>query len=307
VGRTDLLAQVSRGGPHLDDLDLNPLLVRVEKDPLAPVTPYDEINKVADTLDAEIVRDAAPLLRGGEKLHLSYVVKNTHRAVGTFTSHAIYQAHGKELPVDHLSVTLKGSAGQSLGAFGMKGLWLEVIGEANDYVGKGLSGAIISIRGNRPIRGQALAGNTILYGATSGALYIAGTVGERFAVRNSGALAVIEGAGAHACEYMTGGEVVILGFIGQNFGAGMTGGRAYLFDPEAHFKSCLNQEGLLVLKPSPTRLLRIKAMVEEHQRRTRSALASEILDDWEGSQKHFHEIVPEEIWKLEKAALTSAG
>jgi glutamate synthase (NADPH) large chain len=307
VGRTDLLAQVSRGGPHLDDLDLNPLLVRVEKDPLAPVTPYDEINKVADTLDAEIVRDAAPLLRGGEKLHLSYVVKNTHRAVGTFTSHAIYQAHGKELPIDHLSVTLKGSAGQSLGAFGMKGLWLEVIGEANDYVGKGLSGAIISIRGNRPIRGQALAGNTILYGATSGALYIAGTVGERFAVRNSGAVAVIEGAGAHACEYMTGGEVVILGFIGQNFGAGMTGGRAYLFDPEAHFKSCLNQEGLLVLKPSPTRLLRIKAMVEEHQRRTRSALASEILDEWEGSQKHFHEIVPEEIWKLEKAALTSAG
>jgi len=307
VGRTDLLSQVSRGGPHLDDLDLNPLLVRVEKDPHAPVTHYDEINKVADTLDAEIVRDAAPLLQGGEKLHLSYVVKNTHRAVGTRTSHAIYKAHGNTLAPDHLSVTLKGSAGQSLGAFGMKGLWLELIGEANDYVGKGLSGAIISVRGAKPTRAQALAGNTLLYGATDGALYVAGTVGERFAVRNSGAVAVIEGVGAHACEYMTGGEVVILGPIGQNFGAGMTGGRAYLFDIDGQFKQRLNSDGLLVLKPNPNRLLRIKALVQEHQRRTRSVVAEEILSDWEAQANHFHEIVPEEIWKLEKASFSSVG
>ncbi|MBW8882083.1 MAG: alpha-hydroxy-acid oxidizing protein, partial [Asticcacaulis sp.] len=216
VGRTDLLHQVSRGGLHLDDLDLNPLLVKVEMDPTAPVTAADERNAVADTLDAQIIKDAAFLLDRGEKMQLDYEVRNTMRAVGTRTSSALVNRFKDTLAEGHLTLQLRGSAGQSLGAFAVKGLFINLIGEANDYVGKGLSGATIVVRPKVWHDSQALAGNTILYGASSGQLYIAGSAGERFAVRNSGATAVVEGVGAHGCEYMTGGKVVILGKVGMN-------------------------------------------------------------------------------------------
>ncbi|NVL03935.1 glutamate synthase large subunit, partial [Ruegeria pomeroyi] len=237
IGRADLLAQVSRGSAHLDDLDLNPLLITVDG---AQNIVYDRAkprNVVPDTLDAEIVRDAARFLEDGEKMQLSYSVQNTHRTVGTRVSSHIVKRFGmrNDLQPDHLHIKLRGSAGQSLGAFAAPGLKIEVSGDANDYVGKGLSGGTIVVRQPQvsPLKADenTIIGNTVLYGATDGHLFAAGRAGERFAVRNSGAKVVIEGCGTNGCEYMTGGVAVILGGIGANFGAGMTGGMAYLYDP----------------------------------------------------------------------------
>ena len=187
---------------------------------------------------AEIVKDAARFLNDGEKMQLHYAVQNTHRTIGTRVSSHIVQNFGmrNSLQPDHLTVKLTGSAGQSLGAFAAPGLKLEVSGDANDYVGKGLSGATIVVR--PPMVSPLVAsentiiGNTVLYGATDGYLFAAGRAGERFAVRNSGASVVVEGCGTCGCEYMTGGVAVILGRIGANFGAGMSGGMAYLYDPD---------------------------------------------------------------------------
>lgn len=299
VGRVDLLAQISRGGAHLDDLDLNPLLVAVEMDKNATITPPDQINAVADTLDAKIVKDAAFLLERGEKMELSYEVRNTMRAVGTRTSSAMLRAHPKGLDEGHLKLELRGSAGQSLGAFAIKGLMINLVGEANDYVGKGLSGATIVVRPKVWAEDQALAGNTILYGATSGKLFVAGTVGERFAVRNSGASTVVEGAGAHACEYMTGGEVVILGLTGTNFGAGMTGGMAWVYDPDGVFAHYINPESITLRPVSDAREARLKALITEHLERTHSPRAQAILDDWDNARAAFVEVIPNEILAIE--------
>ena len=231
VGRTEFLAQVSRGAEHLDDLDLNPLLVQA--DPTAPAPVYPRARTpVPSSLDEDILKDAAPLFERGEARQLTYAVRNTQRAIGARVSSAIVRRFGPDARQDgladgRLTVQLSGAAGQSLGAFGAKGLRIELVGEANDYVGKGLSGATIAIRPSTHLTApgeHALIGSTCLYGATSGRLYAAGKAGERFAVRNSGASAVIEGCGTNGCEYMTGGEAVILGAVGANFAAGMTGG-----------------------------------------------------------------------------------
>ncbi|GGZ22573.1 glutamate synthase large subunit [Asticcacaulis endophyticus] len=299
VGRTDLLRQISRGGAHLDDLDLNPLLVRVERDPNALITLPHEINAVADTLDAQIVKDAAPLLERGEKMSLTYDVRNTMRAVGTRTSSALVRRFKDTLADGHLTLQLRGSAGQSLGAFAVKGLFIDLVGESNDYVGKGLSGATISIRPRHWQEKQALAGNTILYGATSGKLFIAGTVGERFAVRNSGATTVVEGAGAHGCEYMTGGKVVILGSVGANFGAGMTGGVAYVWDPDKSFANYINPEGITLRSVPDEAEAELKGLIEEHFKMTLSPRAEALLDDWDNSLKAFVQVMPNEILALQ--------
>ena len=239
IGRADLLSQVSRGADHLDDLDLNPLLITVDG---ADKIVYDRNrprNSVPETLDAEIVRDAERFLKEGEKMQLSYAVQNTHRSVGTRISSHIVQNFGMRntLQDDHLTVKLSGSAGQALGAFSAPGLKLEVSGDANDYVGKGLSGGTIIVR--PPMSSPLIAadntiiGNTVLYGATDGYLFAAGRAGERFAVRNSGAKVVVEGCGSNGCEYMTGGVAVVFWpHVGANFGAGMTGGMAYIYDPD---------------------------------------------------------------------------
>src|SRR6056297_2477182 len=248
IGRADLLSQVSRGAAHLDDLDLNPMLITVDG---ADRIVYDRLkprNVVPDTLDAQIVRDAARFLEDGEKMQLSYAVQNTLRTIGTRTSSHIVQAFGMRnaLQPDHLTVKLEGSAGQSLGAFAAPGLKLEVSGDANDYVGKGLSGGTIVVR--PPMMSPLVAadntiiGNTVLYGATDGYLFAAGRAGERFAVRNSGARVVVEGCGSNGCEYMTGGTAVILGNVGANFGAGMTGGMAYVYDPDGDFERRVNPD-----------------------------------------------------------------
>ncbi|MEM6851865.1 MAG: glutamate synthase large subunit, partial [Pseudomonadota bacterium] len=253
IGRTDLLAQVSRGAAHLDDLDLNPLLVAADPGDNPRYCTNEGRLEVDETLDAQMVRDAEPMLRDREKMQLTYTVRNTMRAIGARMSSEITRRFGMHgLPPGHLTVRLRGSAGQSLGAFGAQGLRLEVYGDANDYVGKGLSGATIVVRPkpSSPLLSNenTIIGNTVLYGATSGRLFAAGQAGERFAVRNSGATAVIEGCGSNACEYMTGGVAVILGAVGGNFGAGMTGGMAFVYDPEGVFPLAVNEDSITWLR-----------------------------------------------------------
>ena len=300
VGRTDLLMQVSRGGEHLDDLDLNPLLVKADPGPNKPYCTIEGRNEVPDTLDAQIVRDAAPMLERGEKMQLTYTVQNTARAVGARTSSHMVRKFGMDgLPPGHLTVQLKGSAGQSLGAFAVQGLRLEVTGEANDYVGKGLSGATIVVRPSPTLANphrNALIGNTVLYGATSGRLFAAGLAGERFGVRNSGATAVIEGCGANGLEYMTGGTAVILGPVGFNFAAGMTGGMAFVYDPDETFQRQLNGESVVTCRvANPHWLGVLKDLVEEHQRETGSAHALELLRNWDAEVGRFWQVCPKEM------------
>ena len=302
IGRADLLTQVSRGSAHLDDLDLNPLLITV--DGAAKIT-YDRNkprNPVPDTLDAEIVRDAQRFLEDGEKMQLSYAVRNTLRTVGTRTSSHIVKRFGmrNSLQPDHLTVKLTGSAGQSLGAFAAPGLKLEVSGDANDYVGKGLSGGTVVVR--PPMASPLVAaentiiGNTVLYGATDGYLFAAGRAGERFAVRNSGAKVVVEGCGSNGCEYMTGGVAVILGSIGANFGAGMTGGMAYLYDPEGKALELMNLE-TVVTCPVAVEVweAELKGLIERHAEETKSRKALDILQHWDMEKGNFLQVCPKEM------------
>jgi glutamate synthase (NADPH/NADH) large chain len=302
IGRADLLTQVSRGSAHLDDLDLNPLLITVDG---AHANIYDRDkprNPVTDTLDAQIVRDAARFLEDGEKMQLSYAVQNTHRTVGTRVSSHIVQRFGMRntLQPDHLTVKLTGSAGQSLGAFAAPGLKLEVSGDANDYVGKGLSGGTIIVR--PPMASKIIAaentiiGNTVLYGATEGYLFAAGRAGERFAVRNSGAKAVIEGCGSNGCEYMTGGITVILGEVGANFGAGMTGGMAYLYDPEGMAPAMMNNETIVTCSVTVDHWMgQLEELLERHLEETGSRKAADILQHWESEKHNFWQICPKEM------------
>ncbi len=312
IGRADLLAQVSRGSAHLDDLDLNPLLITVDG---AHDIVYDrdkDRNAVPDTLDAEIVRDAARFLKDGEKMQLSYAIQNTHRTVGTRVSSHIVQNFGMRntFQDDHLHVKLQGSAGQSLGAFAAPGLKLEVSGDANDYVGKGLSGGTIVVRPPQvsPLKADdnTIIGNTVLYGATDGHLFAAGRAGERFAVRNSGAKVVIEGCGSNGCEYMTGGVAVILGDIGANFGAGMTGGMAYLYDPEGKAELLMNKETLVTSPVTVDHWVdQLKSLIERHTAETYSRKAADILQHWDVEKANFLQVCPKEMLNKLSHPLTS--
>ncbi len=290
VGRTDLLRQVSRGDAHLDDLDLNPLLVRVGEGELRSAeAPY---NAVPDTLDARIVEDAARFLGSREKMSLNYAVTNTQRAIGARISSHIVRRFGSDLPAGHLTLKLRGAAGQSLAAWGMAGLRIELDGEANDYVGKGLSGAEVIVRPTSWAVGEALIGNTCLYGATSGVLLAAGAAGERFAVRNSGALAVVEGCGAHGCEYMTGGTVVILGSTGWNFGAGMSGGEAFVLDPDGTAPLRFNSGSVLGGPVIGEATVRLWALITRHFAETGSPLARRLLESGPDAVARFRHVQP---------------
>ncbi|MBI1340395.1 glutamate synthase large subunit [bacterium] len=299
IGRTDLLAQTSRGSPMLDDLDLSPLMVRADAEKRIVYRPGHR-NEVPDSLDESILQDAPAFFARGEKMQLDYHVRNIHRGIGTRTSSRIVRKFGMDgLPEGHLWVTLDGSAGQSLGAFGVKGLTLEVIGDANDYVGKGLSGATIILKPPSVARYRShtntIIGNTVLYGATSGKLFAAGQAAERFAVRNSGATAVVEGCGANGCEYMTGGTCVILGPVGENFGAGMTGGMAFVHDPNDRFSKMVNPDTVIwrpVANPHWEAVL--KALIQEHATLTGSMHARSILDNWELELAAFVQVASKE-------------
>ncbi|PKU23432.1 glutamate synthase large subunit [Telmatospirillum siberiense] len=301
IGRSDLLAQVSRGSSHLDDLDLNPILVQADSGGFPRYCTQEGRNEVPETLDAQMIADAKPALEEGEKMQLTYTVRNTHRAVGTKLSHMITKRYGMfGLQPGHITVRLRGSAGQSLGAWAVQGLRLEVFGDANDYVGKGLSGGMIVVRPavSSPLRTNenTIIGNTVLYGATAGKLFAAGQAGERFAVRNSGADAVIEGCGSNGCEYMTGGTAVILGAVGANFGAGMTGGMAFIYDPANAFEHQVNTDTVVFQRVETEHWEGIlRTLIQEYVHETHSPHAEEILAHWERERDKFWQVVPKEM------------
>ena len=301
IGRTELLRQVGRGSAHLDDLDFNPLLVQADPGDHSNFCTVEGRNEVPETLDARMVEDAAPALEIGEKMQLAYNVRNTQRAIGTRLSAMITRRYGMAgLQPGHITVRLRGSAGQSLGAFAVQGLKLEVFGDANDYVGKGLSGGTIVVRLATASRlashENTIIGNTVLYGATAGRLFAAGQAGERFAVRNSGAVAVVEGCGSNGCEYMTNGTVAILGEVGDNFAAGMTGGMAFVYDAAGNFDSRVNEDTVFhqrIQRPYWEEAL--KSLIEEHVRETQSRFAERMLIDWDREAPRFRQVVPHEM------------
>jgi len=303
IGRTDLLQQVSRGSEYLDDLDLNPLLVQADPGPHARYCTMEGRNEVPETLDAQMIADAGALFQRGEKMQLQYNIRNTHRAIGTKLSSKIVRKYGMfGLQPGHLTVRLRGSAGQSLGAFAVQGVKLEVLGDANDYVGKGLSGATVVVRpapsSTLVSQNNTIIGNTCLYGATAGQLFAAGQAGERFAVRNSGADAVVEGCGSNGCEYMTGGRVVILGAIGDNFGAGFTGGQAFVYDPDDRFALRVNADTLTWQRVQhPHWAAELRELVALHAQETNSRYAQMLLHDWDITLAKFWQVVPKEYVK----------
>jgi glutamate synthase (NADPH/NADH) large chain len=301
IGRTDLLAQVNRGAHDLDDLDLNPLLVQADPGPNPRYCTIEGRNEVVDTLDSKVVIDAKRFLEDGEKMQLTYTVRNTMRAIGTRTSHHIVRKYGmKGLNPGQLTLELRGSAGQSLGAFAVQGLKLKLFGDANDYVGKGLSGATIVVRPmvSSPLESQdnTIIGNTVLYGATAGKLFAAGQAGERFAVRNSGAMTVVEGCGSNGIEYMTGGVAVILGTIGENFAAGMTGGMAFVRDPKNELPLKMNPDSVVWQRLASAYWEHLLVgLIEEHAAETGSRHAKRILQQWDLERGYFWQVCPKEM------------
>ena len=265
-----------------------------------------DYSKVSGVKDEEIIKAAQKAIDAGEEVNLDYTIKNTDRAVTTMLSGVIAKKYGEQgLPDGTINIKFKGAAGQSFGAFAVKGVSLKLEGECNDYFGKGLSGGRISIlppaRSGDDFRAEEniIAGNTGLYGATSGELYINGKVGERFGVRNSGAIAVIEGAGDHCCEYMTGGRVVVLGKTGRNFAAGMSGGVAYVYDSDHTFDYFCNMDMIeLSLVEDSISRKELLELIRQHYLHTGSALAGRMLDDWHHCVEDFIQVVPIEYKRV---------
>lgn len=291
VGRTDLLRQRVSGLTTADLIDLEPVLAAARlyaNDPSVEIRHGGKRNPLpaGESLNDRIIHDTQAALAGHGPIALTYPISNCDRSVGTRLSGTIGQIYGdKGLPAQTITLNLHGSAGQSLGAFNAPGIYLDLVGEANDYVGKGMAGGTIIVRPSAHVRytwhENVIAGNTLLYGATGGELFVAGRVGERFAVRNSGVTAVVEGVGDHGCEYMTGGIAVVLGATGRNFGAGMTGGVAYVLDEAGTLGQRYNPQ-LVQLDPlssqDEAQLLKI---IRRHLELTGSPHANDILERWE--------------------------
>ena len=301
IGRTNLLKQVSKGSSNLDDLDLNPLFVQADSGSNKKYCENVIINSVPDTLDQKIWPEIEQLIEKNEIIEKEFKIKNTHRAVGTRISYHLYNKFGNNmLKENSISLKFNGSAGQSFGAFGVKGLKLSLKGDANDYVGKGLSGGTIVVKlrdeSNLISNENTIIGNTVLYGATSGYLYAAGQAGERFAVRNSGATAVIEGCDSNGCEYMTGGSVLILGEVGDNFAAGMTGGMAFVYDVNNNFEKKVNPESVVWQKPETEFWIKfLKDLILNHLRETNSSFANKLLNNFENEIINFFQVCPKEM------------
>ena len=295
-------------------IDLSPILFKVPvTDDVKLYNTEKQIHNIEQSLDFKIISQAHPALFRKEKTVLDFKITNTDRAFGAILSNEISKIYGAQgLPENTLRINFTGSAGQSFGAFATKGLTLVVSGNTNDYVGKGLSGAklIVKVPEEATIipEQNIIIGNVALYGATSGEAYFNGKAGERFCVRNSGAKAVVEGIGDHGCEYMTGGIAVILGEVGRNFGAGMSGGIAFVYDQNNSFKNHCNTEGLN-LDPvfEKEDIIELKRLIENHYNTTLSPLAQRILEKWEIELPKFIKVLPEEykqaLIRLEKENL----
>ena len=306
IGHTELIEVVSSGMTDKQKtIDFTRLLHKPDSEN-ALYWNRGAYTKVTGVKDEQIIRAAQKAIDGGEEVTLDYAIKNTDRAVTTMLSGVIAKKYGEAgLPADTINIKFKGSAGQSFGAFAVRGVNIKLEGECNDYFGKGLSGGRISIlppsRSNDNFKAEEniIAGNTGLYGATSGEMYVNGKVGERFGVRNSGAIAVIEGAGDHCCEYMTGGRVVVLGKTGRNFAAGMSGGVAYAYDPDHTFDYYCNMDmvELSLVEDSVSRK-ELLELIRQHYLHTGSALAGRLLDDWHRCIDDFIQVVPIEYKRV---------
>jgi len=301
IGRTDLLKQVSTGSSNLDDLDLHPLFILPDPGSHKRYCEKKDINEIPDTLDQQILPKIEDKIGIKKVIENEFIIKNIHRAVGTRISYHLLQKYGHDkLEKDFLTLKFKGSAGQSFGAFGIKGLKLILEGDANDYVAKGLSGASISIKlakeSNLISNQNTIIGNTVLYGATSGELFASGKAGERFAVRNSGATTVIEGCDSNGCEYMTGGNVVILGEVGDNFAAGMTGGMAFIFDEKNEFEKKVNPETVIWQRVETEYWKNLlKNLVQKHFEETNSKIAKKIISNYKNEINYFYQVCPKEM------------
>jgi glutamate synthase (NADPH/NADH) large chain len=289
------------------NLDLSPILYKEPASLYTGLYKSEEQDHAIDAvLDWKLVEAAKPALEKKEKVKASFDIRNTDRTVGTLLSNEISKKYkGAGLPDDTLHFTFKGTAGQSFGAFNTKGISLELEGDANDYFGKGLSGARLVVYPPKNSmfvpEENIIIGNTSFYGATSGEAYIRGKAGERFCVRNSGAKVVVEGVGDHGCEYMTGGLAVILGSTGRNFAAGMSGGIAYVYDVNGKFESLCNKE-MVDLDPLDAEDVAIlQQMVANHYEYTKSSVAKFVLDDLENQVRNFVKVFPKDYKKVVQA------
>jgi glutamate synthase (ferredoxin) len=289
IGRVDLLRQRHTGDPATDTLDLMPLLGRAGEGASRHTGPGPALT--GDRLGILVHAQGKAALEEPALIEPRHLITNGDRAVGARLGGAIAKLTGSAPPPGRVRVRFEGSAGQSFGAFLTRGVEFDLVGEANDYVGKAMSGGRIVVS---PPPGDAgdpcLLGNTALYGATGGSLFCAGSAGERFAVRNSGATAVVEGVGDHACEYMTAGTVVILGQVGLNLGAGMTGGRAYVYGAAEDLAISLNDDLVLAHAPDAEQLEEVRGLLERHLRHTSSARAAAILERWDEESLRFTRI-----------------
>jgi glutamate synthase (NADPH/NADH) large chain len=301
VGRCDVL-EIDDAVDHwkAQGIDLTAILTPAAK-PHEGVEVYctrDQEHALDDVLDRRLVQLCQPAIQDGKPVELDVAIVNTDRAAGTILSHEVSKQWGaKGLPDGTIHIKFTGSAGQSLGAWLARGVTLELEGDANDYTGKGLSGGTIVIYPPRQSTFKAeeniIIGNVALYGATEGEAYFRGIAAERFCVRNSGAHAVVEGVGDHGCEYMTGGRAVILGPTGRNFGAGMSGGVAYVYDPDETFLANCNLETLeLERVDEPADVDELKELIARHHKHTGSEVAARILDNWEQTLGCFHKVIP---------------
>jgi glutamate synthase domain-containing protein 3 len=318
IGRTDLL-DTKKGIEHWKAKGLD--FSRIFQMPAMPaeVARFHceaQEHGLAKALDQRLIELARPALERGEKVAIDMPIRNINRTVGTMLSNEIARRYGHDgLPADTIHVRFAGSAGQSFGAFLARGVTLDLIGDTNDYCGKGLSGGRISVQPSPKFRGEPteniITGNVVLYGAIAGEAYFRGVAGERFAVRNSGATAVVEGVGDHACEYMTGGTVAVLGHTGRNFAAGMSGGIAYVLDLEGNFaKRCntamVDLEPVLAESEQQGKLGRefwhhgeadeaiLRRLIEAHARCTGSQRAQQILEKWSSTRTRFVKVFPKE-------------
>ncbi|HEX6418381.1 MAG TPA: glutamate synthase large subunit [Acidimicrobiales bacterium] len=296
VGRVDLLRQRTTGNPRADAMDLSPLLAP-PADASAPQRFLErvELQDPRSDLGDRLLADAFRAVWDGDDVELSYEIRNADRAIGAALSGAIALEFGVLPPRGTAHVRLTGTAGQSFAAFLSHGVELDLTGEANDYVGKGMGGGLVVVRPPADDASElpTLAGNTCLYGATGGELFIAGGVGERFAVRNSGATAVVESAGDHCCEYMTGGTVAVLGPVGWNLGAGMTGGQAFVFDRDhERLISRLNADLVDAVRPDMAALQEVRWLVERHAELTGSPRAARLLEDWDEAAGQVWHVLP---------------
>jgi glutamate synthase (ferredoxin) len=321
IGRVDLLRQRAVGDVRADSARLAPLL-RAAADPSAPLRYRSglPLQRPRSELGDRLLADAYRGMWEGEELRLSYPIGNGDRSIGAALGGALALEFGEEAPRGRAHLSFDGSAGQSFGAFLTAGLTLELRGEANDYVGKAMGGGTIIVRppaddaslvpdaDPRRAHRPALAGNTCLYGATGGELYVSGIVGERFGIRNSGATSVVEGAGDHACEYMTGGTVVILGRVGYNLGAGMTGGSCYVWDPDGTLVGRVNTSLVDFERPDQPHADELRRLVARHAELTGSPRAAHLLGGWEDTSHEFWYVAPlDKVSRMRSQAAAGVG